>query len=142
VLGYSLVADRILDRIAPDWWLSVGPIQYLKMNDDPVPVTCALGQRFVEQSESAGFRPVFVLQYPGDHIVHGRPDDDEKILDCFAAQGIQVIDTYDTLREAFERSAEEFQALYQDPAPTYGHMTARGNQLVAERVAATLSISH
>lgn len=138
--GYFHVITFAMDRIGWGDWLRQGN-GIVRNGNDPVAVSCKLLERLQGTLASQGAEMVFMLQYSGDERfdrtsqkVHG-----EKVVACARAAGIATIDTWEPLLAEFQKGFPVFQDLFvMHGEQLYGHMTEKGNALIAKLVAKTL----
>lgn len=103
---------------------------------DAVDAGCLLLERLRKLSDGVGARPYVVAQSSvWDFSKTGRAARAEQLslLDCARAAGISVIDTYEASRR--ETAAAGAGAVFVN---SVGHMTPRGNEIVADMIASRL----
>jgi hypothetical protein len=140
-MSYSYVIDQVAARTAPGWWYSDERSRYYQTRISVDAVACALAKDIKKQSETMGYRVLYVMQYDGARIEVGTPlEYVEKFEACARAAGLQVVDDFDVLHAI--AAAKGIKALKREynmePTGEYGHMSVSGNRLVAELVAQAL----
>jgi hypothetical protein len=140
ILSYSYVVDQLMTKYAPLDWFSDNDQQWVRVPIDDVEVSCALLRRLKGDVEAYGARLVVLLQHGGNSNRKEEPEEDILVARCTRAMGVTVVDEYNTLHALAEHHPEEFESLnFRDrDSGAYGHMTAKGNRLVAGLVAAAL----
>lgn len=139
ILGYSFIADQVFNRLSPGWWYTDETNQFVRLNQDPSAVSCAIVRMFKQQGKNMGFRPMFVIEHGGQYLSVDRPPEwAAKVDDCIRAEGIPLVDTFRTFRAIAKKSLAALQANYQMVDGQYGHMTPLGNRRVAKMVAAAV----
>jgi hypothetical protein len=142
ILSYSYVADQIIGRYYPERWYVGDDQQFVKTDNDPVTVSCALLQEFKRDAGVLGFRPLFVMQYGGAQVATGEePPFATPVVACARDAGLEVVDTFGALRSVADHGIDELKKYYIMSADgqTYGHMSPPGNRSVAEQVAEALA---
>jgi hypothetical protein len=148
VLGYSYLADFIVTRLDKrQWWMGDGPLnKYVIPTQEALDVSCLLMERLGKLATKENVRTALVLEYSGPEImVDSIPwyPESERVASCAQKAGVEVVDLLAGLRAAYKaRGLEGFQKLWNmsDNNRLYGHMSAEGNQLVAELVAQKLGL--
>ncbi len=131
----------VMDRLGwSNWWQSLSS-SYIKADNDPVAVTCALLDRFQRQLKTSNINLLLVIQY-GSSYPRGQPVHALEVMACARQLGIDSLDLWDDIEGLRQRSPNKYHRLWVPHGPNiYGHMSARGNRLVAERIAARLQVS-
>jgi lysophospholipase L1-like esterase len=144
LLAHSFVAHLIFQRHRfYDWWFSSGAgAQFQHVENVPEDVTCYLLDRLKKELDAAGARGVVVSQYGGWTYARGedRPTYMQSIAACARRDGYLVVDEYDSLAQIAQESVERLKEYYVMSAggTSYGHMSAKGNALIAELLANTI----
>ncbi|GAB5502423.1 SGNH/GDSL hydrolase family protein [Pyruvatibacter sp.] len=116
---------------------------YRKIANDPVAVSCALLQRMKQRTYEQGIHLVLVLQYGGQihHLSAPRPGHADLVIDCAESLAIPVVDEFDSIRGIAQESSSSLQELYVMGAGefNFGHMSSKGNALVARLISAALA---
>jgi hypothetical protein len=141
-LGYSAVADILLKRLAPSYWLAGSQIMYRKVDIDAAAVTCALLDRLKTRADADGIRMLLFMQY-NEYIILGGDVSSEnarRVVACAGAMGIQVVDQFAPLRAIVNADRARIRDYYfADYHEGFGHMTPKGNQHAAHMLARALS---
>lgn len=106
--------------------------------EESVEISCRLFPRFQALAAAHEARLLFVQVYSGPEVLKGeRHWYSQQALDCARTHGLEVVDTYDAFRVVAEDGGEEalkpYYSIWRDGR--FGHMSSRGNQLVAETIA-------
>ena len=64
-MSYSYVIDQVAARTAPGWWYSDEHSRYYQTRMSVDAVACALAKDIKKQSETMGYRVLYVMQYDG-----------------------------------------------------------------------------
>jgi hypothetical protein len=141
---YRLALSRLLSvhlvfqRFFHDWWFSKAGLHF---ENKPDRTSCYLLERLQKQLASDGVAGLVVLQYPGWSYVHGRPRGAhvEKVLGCARSLGYEIVDEFDHLSAVARQSIDMLKEHYViSPEGTFGHMSARGNKLIASLISERL----
>jgi hypothetical protein len=143
-LSHSYVAARIMARLDPDYLPASDGSQFKRISIDEARVSCALLSRFKAVTDVRKTRAALVLQYAWQAVrVAGgaKPLFAGKVAYCAKELGFDVVDTFAPLRQIAERNAAELGSLYIKGAAedSYSHMSAKGNGMVAQLIAAALA---
>ena len=141
ILSHSFVIAQVLGFIDNNYWYSNTNQNFVKTNVDETKVSCQLLKRLKSHNERLHIRTVLVLQYSGSATnASGMPQSlfSLDVAQCARNLGIETVDTFSKLRNLARENEAEFNKLFVIPPPEYGHMSAVGNQLVANMVAEVL----
>lgn len=141
VLGYSHLSTLVLEKLGyGDWWRQLNTA-YVKIENDPVEVTCRLVDRLAKKTQRKGIPLLLVLQYGGSNIVRlsERQDHATKVISCAEQLGIEVLDTWDTLRQVQPETLIKLYVMHDD-GRIFGHMSAEGNAMIANLVSEKLKL--
>jgi hypothetical protein len=134
VFGYSNLVDLVMRRIDISYWLDHpvvlvydGERQSAKTSPG-TQIACALMERFSILEKRYGTKMVVMAQYP-QRVEPQARQDALGVLGCATDQGIPVIDLFEPLKRILQADPSRYGRLY------WGHMSAKGNQFVAEEVA-------
>ena len=106
-------------------------------NIDTVDVTCHLLEKI--KNEKPEIEKFLILQYgAGDIIANVKYEKDFPISECATKYGFNVIETFDLLRSIYDKSLLEFDSLFVITDKIHGHMSAKGNRLIAKHIADSL----
>lgn len=142
----------IFSRLAPQWWYTRANVSddavshaaqtYEKVANNPIQVSCYLFRRLGAKLSATDTRGLLVLQHGGwvQARQHDRSYDADELIQCAAEAGFGVVDEFDSLRTIVEGSLSELQSHYvmHDNNSVYGHMSSKGNALVANLIADAL----
>jgi hypothetical protein len=142
VLGYLAVADTLLKRLAPNYWLAGSQIAYRRGHIDAVAVTCALLGRLKSRADADHIRMLLFMQHNEYRVLGGdvSSKDAQEVVACAAAMGIQVVDQFASLRALVKTDRAKVRDYYfADEREHFGHMTPKGNQHAAHLLAGSLT---
>ncbi len=139
--SYSYLFQWATDRLGvSDWWRRAS-VAYVRVDNDPVEVSCLLLRRLKRLADARGARMLFLMQYPG-HPSHDRIERHShavRVLGCAREAGIRAVDLWVDLVAARRRGFDEYTGLWVSfDGTSFGHMSGAGNLLVAERLAREL----
>lgn len=142
LLGYSYLVTWLMDRVGQgEWWRSINT-SYVRADNDPEAVSCALLKRLKTQTDEKGIDLLFVLQYGGgDHLPSTRQKDKTEAVErCARDAGLEVLDLWQSLLDVHAKGSAALKKLYvmHDENRVYGHMSGEGNSFVARLIADTL----
>jgi hypothetical protein len=134
-LEHSRLADAILKRIVPEWWLAPERAYEKQVHDEEkgTKVVCALLHELEGLTKSRGSELVVLVQHEHkEAFSKSMPD----VLSCLSDDGTRVLDLNPALSELEDKDPSRYNHLYYSYG---GHMTAQGNQFVAQEVLKTLT---
>jgi hypothetical protein len=138
VLSRSLVAHMLAQRRFY-WWY--GP-RFQQVSDTPVETSCHMLRRLQDQLAPRGITSVAVFQYSGWAYARRRPRPDymQAVARCARDLGYEVVDEFDHVAALAQTSLEPLKQLYvMSPEGNHGHMSAKGNALIAGLLAERLN---
>jgi hypothetical protein len=143
ILGYSYLIQYTMTRLnLLQWWIgAVLPTNYALTEEQAVEVSCLLMQRLGQLRDQYNIPVGLVFQ-------HGGPDgleptlghweaDRTTITRCAEHENLPLVDIHPAIHAVFQ---EQGKAAYQqlwvmhDDGHVYGHMSTKGNELVADLV--------
>jgi lysophospholipase L1-like esterase len=137
-LSYSHVLNRLMARVDPGGWYS----RRMRVQNDPVDVSCRLLQRLKQQTDRLEIRAILVSELWAPDVVSTdvpRPRL-ATVEKCAKGMGYQVVDTFGAFRAEFKADPGQFSEYYMVSNGRAGHFSSLGNRRVAEMVAAALTI--
>ena len=141
-LGYSAFADYLLSRINPNFWHGDPDRDlYQRSGADEVDVTCALLQRLKSRADQDSIHMILVLQYYATLILESdRPGPySQAVAACARDVGIRVVDQFAPLHAIVAAGGPAIiRDYYWLTDGVFGHMTAKGNEHVANLIHAAL----
>ena len=141
-LGYSAFADYLLSRINPNFWHGDPDRDlYQRSGADEVDVTCALLQRLKSRADQDSIHMILVLQYYATLILESdRPGPySQAVAACARDIGIRVVDQFAPLHAIVAVGGPAIiRDYYWLTDGVFGHMTAKGNEHVANLIFAAL----
>jgi lysophospholipase L1-like esterase len=141
-LGYSAFADYLLSRINPNFWHGDPDRDlYQRSGADEVDVTCALLQRLKSRADQDSIHMILVLQYYATLILESdRPGPySQAVAACARDIGIRVVDQFAPLHAIVAVGGPAIiRDYYWLTDGVFGHMTAKGNEHVANLIHAAL----
>ncbi len=142
-LGYSAFADYLLSRLNPNFWHGDSDRDlYQRSGADEVAVTCALLERLKSRADQDGIQMMLVLQYYATLILESdRPGPhSQAVAACARDIGIRVVDQFAPLHAIVAAGGPAIiRDYYWLTDGVYGHMTAKGNEHVANLIHAALA---
>jgi hypothetical protein len=137
LLGWSHLVSLVMTTTDNyQWWAGSA---YMRIDTDPVAVSCRLLERLKVRTDADHVGLYFVLQYGGDDIAKRteEPYYGREVVECAERAGIHALDTWDPLRAIHKRAPEALEALYvmDRKHGQFGHMSAAGNGLIARLLA-------
>jgi len=144
LLGHSELLGRVVEGVGlAEWWFLSNVS--LRSEVDMGGISCRLLERLKVKTDAVGIPLYFVLQYGGSHITiwEDQPSYAKQVLDCTRLAGIPSVNTWEPLREIDRRDPTELKTLYNmfENGTVFGHMSPRGNQLIADLVASLIRAS-
>ena len=138
--GHSYAIDRVMARLRPQTWIAGLSHGYEKINVDEVEISCGVLGRLAARAAEARIPVVVVMQYGASVTASkaGRPGYAELVLDCARELNMPVVDEFDTMRAIVAQggpAALRDHYVVQPDNVTLGHMSARGNRLIASLIA-------
>lgn len=138
IASHSYLINDLMVRYAPTVWFSESDKQWRKVKGDKIKISCALLNRIKNASSQSNAKTVLVMQHGGADNLGNEMEDQLLIARCAQEVGIDVIDEYKTIH-AIATNPTAFNELYiRGAAGDYGHMSPKGNRLIAEIVAKEL----
>ena len=132
-LAYFAVVDFILARGAQGYWYGNANAEYIKVDNDPVQVTCLLLERLKKQTDQMNIRTLLFMQYYAPVIMNGErpPEDTRQVMACAAKLGIEIVDHFASLKTLTMGNPEALRSYYWFDDGTYRHMNGDGNEHAA-----------
>lgn len=138
IFGHSYFLNWAMHRLGMREWWYVGNRENQRVHARGLEVACLLARRLAKFSKRRNTPVILVAQYLLNHIVEPLPDFSRRELalarsffDCARSVGLEVLDFYRPLREAYDRDPAAVTAYF---SGIHGHMTDQGNRFVAERI--------
>jgi hypothetical protein len=134
-LGHSYLIYAVARRLDREAWWIANNYRYRQVHANEVGVTisCLLMDRLVALKAAYGVRVVVLMQYGGDASLqkealwYGPP-----VLACAKERGLETVDTFPLLHTLSVEKPQEFKDLWLDEGGQLGHMSPKGNKLIAE----------
>jgi hypothetical protein len=132
-LAYFAVVDFIMARGAQDFWYGNVSAEYLKIDTDPVQVTCLLLERLKKRTDEMKVRTILFMQYYAPVILEGDapPEDTRQVMACAAKLGFEIVDQFASLKGLAMQDPEALREYYLYDDGLYRHMSAEGNEQAA-----------
>jgi hypothetical protein len=143
IFGYSYLVHFAMARLnLLQWWVSpaVMPQQIVLSEQQAVEVTCLLMQRLGELRERYRTPVALVFQYGGPDGLESAVSWEKnraRVSQCAEQQHLPVVDIFQPLHAVYQQGgAAAYQQLWvmHDAGRAYGHMSGKGNNLVASLV--------
>jgi hypothetical protein len=101
ILGHSLIVDRIMSAIDAESWYAQS--KTVKIDSDPVALSCALLQRLKRQTDQRGIRAILVGMVAAADVM---PSDTAppfvlKVESCARSMGFTVVSVFDRMRALY-----------------------------------------
>jgi hypothetical protein len=138
-LARFMTAHIVLGRYRDYWYTGGGP-GYERATNVPVKTTCYALERLQRALSSQNIPSIVVMQYGGWHYARGgrRPAHVDDVIRCAHELGYVVVDEFDRLSAIAASLSHLKQNYVMAGENVYGHMSAKGNALVAELIAEKL----
>lgn len=130
ILGKSYLANAIMIRINPGFWLSGLGYTFEKAEPNYEQVACRLLKRLKEAGKKFKFKPLIVAQYEENLSVNDISLT-KSLIDCASSLGLETLDLLPLMEEMKKQGDSEYRSFIQ------WHHTPKGNQLVADEIART-----
>jgi len=142
IFGYSYLVQYMMTRLnLLQWWISPAlPTRFALSNAQAVEVSCLLMRRLGELRNSYKIPVALVFQHgalDGLEATLSWEADRASVTRCAEQERLPVVDIHQALHNVFqEGGAAAYQQLWvmHDDGRAYGHMSAKGNELVASLV--------
>lgn len=142
VFGHSYLVQYVMTRLdLLQWWVAAGlGNKVVLSNDESIEVNCLLLRRIGELRDQYKMKTLLVFQYGAVEAMDAQfswPKDREKVLSCAKDQRLPVVDGLEMLQSAYrEQGLSNYQKLWvmHDHDRVYGHMSSKGNSLIAKFV--------
>jgi hypothetical protein len=137
--SYSLIVDRVMSTIDANAWYGQ-PGTVVRIQNDPINVTCALLQRLKLKTEERNIRVALLSLFNAPQIMstEGPPPSVISVEKCAGAMGFQLISAFDRMHALYREDPKSIEALYFKQNDLFTHFTPRGNREVAMLVAEAL----
>ncbi len=138
IAGYSLLIDRIMSSIDGEDWYAQS--KTVKVENEPVAISCALLQRLKRQTDQRGIRAVLVGMVAAADVMPSEtaPPRVLKVESCARSMGFTVVSVFDRMRALYKADPNSMSAYYVPHGAAFGHGTPKGNFEVARIVANAL----
>jgi hypothetical protein len=141
MLGHSAVLDVVLSRLAPVYWFgrSLEPVTQ-RVDNDPAAIGCALLQRLKRSAGKDRVQVLVFLQYTQRTVAEQTEpgEDARKVAVCARAEGIEVVDQFQSLRAVVAADPGTLGHLYVQ-GYGLGEMSSDGNRRTADLLARALN---
>ncbi|OGU28578.1 MAG: hypothetical protein A2057_16955 [Ignavibacteria bacterium GWA2_35_9] len=127
ILGYSFLADFVLDRVAPQWWHDF-PVTK-RIHNDGENVCLALLVRLNQLIKRRGGKFIAIPL-----ATNGRIGDNERLLSLIKRAREKGVEVLDLSADMLKLQPSQFQSLFMPS----GHYSPAMNRFVAEHIAAFL----
>ena len=132
-LAQFAVVDFIMARGAQGFWYGNANAEYVKVDNDPVQVTCLLLERLKKKTNEMNIRTLLFMQYYAPVIINGErpPEDARQVMACAAKLGFEVVDHFAPLKTLTMTKPDILGDFYWFEDGTYRHMNGDGNEHAA-----------
>jgi len=140
ILAYSHLADRAMLELDGPLWYQTAEEKFVRVANDQVAVTCRLLQRIKRQTDADGVRTLLIMQHGGEIIrqFEGPRPQAAQVQQCARLIGIQVVDEFPALKAIQRQGPTALNPYYYMHGEQYGHMSAKGNELIAGLIESAL----
>ena len=140
IAGYSLIIDRIMATVNSPAWYGTGVKDNIRIQNDPVEITCALLRRLKPKLDQSKTRPLLVTSTGAQDVaIAGAPPKHVLMVEeCARDMGYQQLSVFDTFRNVYVSDPKGFDSLFVITNGVRGHMSKDGNAVVAKQIAAAL----
>lgn len=141
VFGYSKIIHEGMMSITPYTWIGQElSFRQVSTNKEATEISCRLLDKIIEDSKRFNFRPLIVMQYGGDRVLHNKQSwYAVEVLRCVRDRNLPLLDTFDVLNKLSQDNIEGFTELYVTPKNAgnerFGHMSKAGNAFIAKQIA-------
>lgn len=136
--SYSYVLDFLMTRYAPLLWFSDSDKEFNEVPTDKVRLGCALLRRLKADADSYNARSMLVMQHGADADIAAETDEQLSVARCARQLGFIVVDEHPLINDMAQKDPAVIDTLFLREHGVRGHMTAKGNRLIAELVAAAI----
>src|SRR5262249_39007898 len=143
LLSRFLAAHILLGRYRDFWYSGEGP-GYVRASNVPAKTSCHMLERLQDALAPQNMPAIVVLQYGGWIYARAgrRPHHVAEVLRCARDLTYVIVDEFDQLSAIARASLEDLKQNYVMAGENvYGHMSAKGNALVAALIAEKLRAS-
>ncbi len=136
-LGYSLLADHLLSRLAPKFWYPAEASVYREVINNPVDITCRLLKRLKRMTDTRKIQLLLFLQYGGELVLE-EPEivyDMRDVTLCARESEIEVVDQFAPLKALTNSNPVAVAEYYVLHNGEFGHMSSKGNDHAASLLA-------
>jgi hypothetical protein len=137
-LSYSYVLDRLMARLDPGGWYW----RRVRVDNDPVDVSCRLLQRLKQETDRLNIRTILVSEHWAQEVIaaDAPPPRLRMVEACARALGYQIADTFGAFRVDYRADPQRLKEYYaSDIKGRPEHFSELGNRRVAEIVSAALA---
>jgi hypothetical protein len=126
----SYLVHEFMDHFFPHYWRGIRD-QFVK--NDPVDVSCRLLRDLDAYTQARNIPMVLMFQKLLNSIFNREEKaQTQELMDCLKNTKISIFDSHDFLKSIADKNRVEYNSLWA------GHMTAKGNKITAEELAAHL----
>ena len=143
VLSRFLAAHILLGRYRDFWYSGEGP-GYVRASNVPAKTSCHMLERLQDALAPQNIPAIVVLQYGGWIYARAgrRPHHVDEVLRCARDLNYAIVDEFNQLSALARASLSDLKQNYVMAGENvYGHMSAKGNALIASLIAEKLRTS-
>ena len=143
VLSRFLAAHILLGRYRDFWYSGEGP-GYVRASNVPAKTSCHMLERLQDALAPHNIPAIVVLQYGGWIYARAgrRPHHVDEVLRCARDLNYAIVDEFNQLSALARASLSDLKQNYVMAGENvYGHMSAKGNALIASLIAEKLRTS-
>jgi hypothetical protein len=145
LLGYSQLVNKFFHTRAGSWIvrkvLHRDWVEYSKRahaDDESQRISCLLADRLAALKRQYDMRVVVVIEHGAAELL-APPSSESWLIDCIRDNGLEVVDTDQTLRVMVRDDRQAFRKLWQGEGESYGPPNGAGGAFVAGLVNTALS---
>jgi hypothetical protein len=132
LLAYSHAVHALMSKLAPMFWWSTSGAGQIQAYSNGAEVSCALLRQLARETRTRRVKLYLLPQY-SDALGEDEVALIDRVLGCVATERVMVIDLLASLRTVRKQDPARFKSLFR------GHMTASGNEFVAETILEDIS---
>jgi hypothetical protein len=140
IFGYSyMIHSSFMHLGYQKFWIK-DKRRYVKAHDDKggIEISKLLMKRLQQLSQKTGIRVIVVMLWGAQESMANEPAwYGSAVVDAAKKDGMEILDMYPLLHRYSQEKPEEFKNLWQNEGGVLGHMSVKGNLLVAENLAQT-----
>jgi len=145
IFGRFFLVHKLMLRWFRDEWLQERKPRYRQIhkNEKGVEIACHLMDRLVRLRDDYALRVLVLMQYEGLSYSRDGPDYlGPSVLACAKRRGLEVVDSWPTIKKIADSDPKRFKKLWCLERGVLGHMSSKGNHVIATLLRDALSEPH